>query len=220
MTWSRARPRAYRVLTLALLCAGFTIFACDALAHDALQVGQSPPQSKLNTSAEIPVWRTITLGTYKGVSGYRKALDKAAMKIGDSADEILGRPAFPYGRTRRDLDLVLLSVAELGVKTETASLSDIYKRAIQFGLELCPPEAGPQLRLDYSNQPLGEFLYLAMEPVATYGGDLTILTVANGGAGLLLIGTDGRPDVTVLQNWRFVFVLPRFKQRLEVSNPQ
>jgi hypothetical protein len=50
------------------------------------------------------------------------------------------------------------------------------------------------LRLDYRNQPLGEALDIAMEPVATYGGEPTILTLVNWGTGLLLIGRDGRPD--------------------------
>jgi hypothetical protein len=42
-----------------------------------------------------------------------------------------------------------------GVEAES-SLSDLYKRAKQVGLELCPAEVAPQLRLEYRNQPLGE----------------------------------------------------------------
>jgi hypothetical protein len=68
--------------------------------------------------------------------------------------------------------------------------------------------------LDYRNQPLGEALDIAMEPVATYSGDRTILTLANWGTGLLLIGRDGRPESTVFRKSRFVFALPG-KGRLE-----
>jgi hypothetical protein len=88
-----------------------------------------------------------TLGTRKGVNSYRDALDKASIKIGDDADEILGRPAFPYARGKIEHDLVLLSVSELAVKTEYALLSDVYSRARKLGLDLCPAEVGPQLRL-------------------------------------------------------------------------
>jgi hypothetical protein len=41
----------------------------------------------------LQVWQTITLGTYKGVDAYRDVMDSAGVKIRDSANEILGRPA-------------------------------------------------------------------------------------------------------------------------------
>jgi hypothetical protein len=102
----------------------------------------------------------------------RGALDSAGIKIGNAADEILGRPAFPYTWMKTDVELALLSAADLGVESES-SLSDLYKRAKQVGLELCPAEVAPQLRLDYRNQPLGEALNIAMEPVATHSGEPT-----------------------------------------------
>ena len=59
-----------------------------------------------------------------------------------------------------------------------------------------------------------------MEPVATYGGEPTILTLANWGTGLLLIGRDGRPEAMVFRKSRFVFALPT-KGRLEaMRSPQ
>jgi hypothetical protein len=197
-----------------VLCLGFALSVGDALAQDQPQHAAQSPASNDNTAAEIQIWRTITLGTYKGVDAYREALDQAAIRIGDSADEILGGPAFPYGKTTTVVELVLVSVAEFGVEAEAAPLADIYKRAKQVGLELCPAEVGPQLRLDYRNQPLGEALHIAMEPVATYSGELTILALANFGGGFSLIGSDGRSDFMVPRSLRFVFALS-IKQRLE-----
>jgi hypothetical protein len=66
----------------------------------------------------------------------------------------------------------------------------------------------PKLRLHYVNQPLGEFLHIAMQPVATWRGELVDLTVGNGGAGLLLLGGDGSPDLTLHSRVKFVFVRP------------
>ena len=109
---------------------------------------------------------------------------------------------------KTDVELVLLSTAELGVESDETSLSDVYKRARQAGLELCPAEVGPQLRLHYRNQPLGEALDIAMEPVATYSGSPTILTLANWGTGLALLGRDGRSESMVSRISRFVFALP------------
>ena len=132
-------------------------------------------------------------------------MDAAGIKIRDSANEILGRHDFPYAMVKTELELVLLSASELGVETES-SLSDVYKRAKQVGLELCPAEVGPQLRLHYRNQPLGEALvYIAMEPIAAYGGDPTILALVNFGSGLELMGVNWRPESMVLRSSRFVF---------------
>jgi hypothetical protein len=73
---------------------------------------------------------------------------------------------------------------------------------------LCPAEVGPQLRLDYRDQPRGESLIIAMEPVNTYNGDPTILSLMNFGAGLALVGSDGRAEFMVSGYLRFVFALP------------
>ena len=128
--------------------------------------------------------------------------------VGDDADEILGRPAFPYIKAPVELDLVVLSVFDLGFD-DRASLHDIYARAVAQGFELCPAEAGPALRLNYLDQPVGEFLHIAMRPVARYTGELVDLSVGNAGAGLLLIGGGGQPDEVFSGAERFVFVRPR-----------
>src|SRR5215468_11780121 len=167
----------------------------------------------------LAVSLTVALAQEK-VDAYRDALDSARIKLGLSADEILGRPAFPYAKMKTDVKLAVLSAAELGVESDESSLSDVYERARRVGLELCPAEVGPQLRLEYRNQPLGEALDIAMEPVATYSGDPTILTLVNWGTGLILIGRDGRSESTVNRISRFVFALPT-RERLEAkSSPQ
>jgi hypothetical protein len=155
---------------------------------------------------DAAVWRTVTLGTRKGVNAYRAALAVAAVKIGDAADEILGRPRFPYASQPREVRLAVLSGRELGF-ADAEPLASLYARARRQGLELCPAEVGPQLRLAYRDQPPGETLHIAMEPVATWDGAPTILALANYGR-LLLIGSDGRPDFMVPRDARFVFAYP------------
>jgi hypothetical protein len=178
------------------------------------------PSTDAKAASDVRIWKTITLGTYKGVVAYRDALDLARIKIGDSADEILGRPAFPYTRTKTGVELAVLSAADLGVESDESSLTDVYKRARQAGLELCPAEVGPQLRLDYRNQPLGDALNIAMEPIATYSGNPTILALVNWGTGLLLMGSDGRSEFMVPRTWRFVFALPTNGRLEALRGPQ
>ena len=199
---------------------GLAVSLSAALAQDEPISGAQSSGFNVNKPAHFQIWRTITLGTYNGVDAYRDALDLARIRIGNSANEILGRPAFAYTNTKTDVDLAVLSAAELGVESDESSLSDVYERARQVGLELCPAEVGPQLRLDYHNQPLGEALDIAMEPVATYSGDPTILTLVNWGTGLVLIGRDGRSESKVNRISRFVFAVPTNERLEALRGPQ
>jgi hypothetical protein len=126
--------------------------------------------------------------------------------VGDSAGEILALPAFIISHTKADVELFAVSAAELGFKTEIASLEQIYARAQQLGFGLAAAEIAPQLRLQYLDQPIGEFLIIGMEPIKKWKGDPVILTVANGGAGLILVGQDGSADAEISTVSRFLFV--------------
>src|SRR6185295_4384369 len=125
------------------------------------------------------------------------ALDAAGCSIGGLAEEILARPAFTVGTRKTSVELFAVSAAELGFQTDTARLADIYARARQLGFGLAAAEVAPQLRLQFLDQPIGEFLIIGMEPTKTWQGEPVILTVANGGAGLILIGQDGRLDAQI-----------------------
>jgi hypothetical protein len=212
----RRRSRSVRGLRGPLaMYLGLAVSLGAALAQDEPVPDPQSTELTVETPARFRIWRKLTLGTHKGVNAYRNALDAAGIKVGDSADEILGRPAFRYAGTKTEVEVTLVSAAKLGVESES-TLADVYRRARQIGLELCPPEVGPQLRLDYRNQPLGEALNIAMEPVATYGGQPTILSLVNFGSGLALIGGDGRSDFMVPRTFLYVFALPA-KGRLEAQ---
>ena len=194
---------------------------CPAAARTPAASAAATPT--VAAASETRIWKTVTVGGSKGVNAVRVAMEAAPCPIvvGDDADEILGRPAFPFGRKPVELDLVAVSVFELGLGDQAArndvelaaaveiSLHDIYAQAISLGFELCPAEVGPALRLQYLDQPLGEFLRIAMIPVARYTGELVDFTVGNGGAGLVLVGGNGDPAATVPAAVRFVFVRPR-----------
>ncbi|MBI4692031.1 MAG: hypothetical protein HY773_01110 [Candidatus Terrybacteria bacterium] len=118
--------------------------------------GLCPPE----TSSSFPVWKTVTLGIHKSVDEYRKALEANGFKIGNWGDDILGKSAFTVSSEETEVELVKMTVAELGFK-DSATRKDIYERAIEFGLKLCPNEVGPALRLQYTDQPiLGPFYFL------------------------------------------------------------
>lgn len=151
-------------------------------------------------------WKTIQLGTgLQTADDFRKAVKKAGMKIGDWANDILGKPAFTATESVTEVELVVASVAELGFK-DGATRKDIYVRAQELGLDLCPAEVGPQLRLQYTDQPNREWLIIAMEPITDSDGDLGLFDVEHGGDGCFLDANGGDPDGFWHGGSRFVFL--------------
>jgi hypothetical protein len=192
------------------------LFASEAraqcTARDVLQnqlrlktPSASRPQILVRSAVDVPVWKTITVGTFADLFALSNALDAVGCGIGNSAGEILARPTFTLSATKTSVELFAVSAAELGFQTDTASMADIYARAQQLGFRLAAAEVGPQLRLQF-DQPIGEFLIIGMEPIRTWKGERVILTVANGGAGLILIGQDGSADAQISVASRFLFV--------------
>jgi hypothetical protein len=163
------------------------------------------PQPLIKSRRDINTWKTIAIGTFAGPLELRNHLDDLGCHVGDQADEILARPAFTLTSHKVEAELVLVTPAQLGFASDTVTLADLYARAREVGLELARPEIGPQLRIQYFDQPMGEFLTIGMEPIRTWSGEPIILNVANGGAGLILIGQDGRPEAEVPVTSRFVF---------------
>jgi hypothetical protein len=223
-----SRSTIWRCARNLVLIVPFALDTGQAIGESLTECPSSPAlrlhPGQMHTASnalESPIWKTIELGRYKGANAIREAMYSAPchIHVGDDADEILGRPAFPFNKAPAELDLVVLSVFDLGDKYKhddvelvaggQASLHDIYARAVALGFELCPAEVGPALRLNYLDQPIGEFLHIAMTPVARFSGELVDFTVGNGGAGLLLIGGKGDPDLMLPGAVRFVFVRPR-----------
>ncbi|MEZ0037060.1 hypothetical protein ABIF68_007430 [Bradyrhizobium japonicum] len=164
------------------------------------------PQKLIGSARDAPTWKTIAVGTFGNSVGLRNALDAVGCNIGGLAAEVLARPAFAVSSSKMDVELVVVSAVQLGFKTDSVPLAVIYARARQLGFELAAAEVGPQLRLQYLDQPMGEFLIVGMQPIKTWSGEPVVLNVANGGAGLILIGQDGRDDAEIPATSRFLFV--------------
>jgi hypothetical protein len=212
------RRQSGGILLIAMLCtACIVLLASEAsaqcTARDVLQnrltlkiaPSANAPPVPVKSAFAVPVWRTIAVGTFANSFALLNALDAAGCSIGGSAEEILARPAFTVGTRKTNVELFAVSAAELGFQTGTARLADIYARAQQLGFGLAAAEVAPQLRLQFLDQPMGEFL-IGMEPIKTWKGEPVILTVANGGAGLVLIGRDGSADAEIPVASRFLFV--------------
>lgn len=210
-----------RACFLVMLCGLCTLFfakeagaqcsARDVLrSHPSFTNSTSPtvPLPAIQSGADVVVWKTIKVGNLANTWALYLALYAADCSLGNSVEEIFIQRGFTVSAADTNLDLVVVSVSELGITTETASLKEIYSQAQKLGLALAAPEVGPQLRLQYFDQPMGEFLNIAMVPIASRGAKLEIFVVCNGGAGLLLIGTGADANEEFVSSSRFVFVRP------------
>lgn len=155
-------------------------------------------------------FRNIELGTgIKDGPEFQKAIEGQRMEVYKPyASDILESPDFKVAGERGNYDLVEVSVRSLGFDKNTR-YDVICARALELGLELCPAEVGPQLRLQYKDQPLGEYLIVAMNAINDSGGSPRVFNVHRSADGLWLDSNDGRP----VRGWdpehRFVFLRPR-----------
>jgi len=118
----------------------------------------------------------------------------------------MGKPEFVTLRRSEKIDLVRLTVGGLGF-TDNPTTDQLYQKAQELGLELCPPEVGPELRLKYQDQPLYEWTYIGMKQIADSGGDPHVFSLARYGDGLWLYGYWTDPDPLWTLASEFVFRL-------------
>jgi len=132
---------------------------------------------------KFTIFKTICLGIprLRTADNFRDSLDANEFNIDEGTDDILGKPQFTIAAKEVRLDLVVVSVAELGFEDRGAPREQIYTRIRELGLKLCPAEAGPQLRLQYPDQPRHEWLVIAMEPIIDSCGAFRLFSVERRG---------------------------------------
>jgi hypothetical protein len=123
------------------------------------------------------------------------------------AHELLTSPDFIASKIIEGTDLVRLSVEDLGFP-QGATTDEIYERAQQYGLELCPAEVGPHLRLSYSGD---DMMFIAMKQISDRGGYPNIFFLGRDGAGLWLDAYYALPGRGWNGSSQFVFSLRKLE---------
>lgn len=118
---------------------------------------------------------------------------KWRQKDGGHAESMIDNPKFPSKIDKQRLTLVTLQVSDLGFDN-VATTDQIYAKAQELGLELCPPEAGPEYRIAYKNQPMDERRYMAMGQITDSNGGPDIFRLVRDADGLWLDGDWVGPD--------------------------
>jgi hypothetical protein len=142
--------------------------------------------------------KNITLQLGKKIT--EEDLEKAGFKISNWANDILQKVKFK----KQIVNLEVKTVAELGLPNG-GTIKEIYEKAQEVGLELCPAEVGPQLRVQY-DRPENEWLLIAMKPITDRDGNLRVFLVARDGAGRWLHANYGHADYFWSGHYHWVFV--------------
>jgi hypothetical protein len=172
---------------------------------------------------KFSTWKTITLGTgLKTGDDFINALKLAGFNIGQTETENLLRGlACTVAGEEIKVALVSVSIHQLGLYDRedngAVRCDDLYCRARDLGLGICPAEVGPQLRLQYPNQPRVENarLIVGMEPIITKPGpswkrEERIFTLSSNNKGLWLITNLANPGTLFYADTdRFLFLKTR-----------
>lgn len=142
----------------------------------------------------------------------KKELKKKKIRTGPpgSLNNIIESKDFVISKKIEIVDLVRLTVKDLGFPNR-ATTDEIYRRAEELGLELCPADCGPHLRLQYSGK--DDFL-IAMKQITTdrYFHP-SVFSLSRNGDGLCLIALDAEPVDRWTSLCAFVF---RFRPSTKV----
>lgn len=166
---------------------------------------------------EFSVWTTVKLGTgLKTGEDFCRALKAGGFKIGDTAEIMLVHPESSFRVTTTQetkVDLVKITTANLGFRKQFDVRRDqIYERAKELGLELCPAEVGPQLRLQYKYDVKRDWwVYIGMDPISirSWENSSYVFKLQRVGDHLCLFYDPGKPDYKYWVKDSWVFVLPR-----------
>ena len=167
----------------------------------------APEPSRLHPSLEGKVRQeTLTIGgkTSQELLG---ELTQGGFKIGSYARSMMESPAFTTLPEPQEIDLVRLHVRDLGINKKTPTTDEIYGKAQELGLELCPAEVGPQYRLKYKDQPRGEWVTVGMKQIAGSDGFPSVFRLGHDDDGLWLRGYWTKPGDEWNPGHEFVFSL-------------
>jgi hypothetical protein len=129
--------------------------------------------------SNLRVWKEITV--YPANSKHcvtAGQLTRAGFHVEGGARDMMSQPEYKTLTKPRKLKLVRLKIRDLGFN-ESELVYRIRERIEEAGGELCPPELGPKLRKEFSDQPIGDHFLLAMKQIVDSDGNSRVFVVAN-----------------------------------------
>ena len=147
-----------------------------------------------------PEWirETLTIGgkTKEQLIG---ELEGKGYDIDDIVRAMMNDRAFTTLPEPESIDLVRLHVRDLGFSDEP-TIDELYQRATELGLELCPAEVGPHYRLNHPDQPPTDWVLVGMQPITGADGRPRVFYVVHDGFGRWFRSDWARPNFKWFEN--------------------
>lgn len=149
---------------------------------------------------------SVTVGG-KDLNQLQRELSENKINVSSYAEYMMRTGLSLTAEKGQNLDIVRLKVGDLGLPDNYPTTDKIFKRAKEFGLELCPADLGPNYRLQYKDQPLDEWLYIGMKPIADSDGPPYVFELSRYDDGLWLSSRWANPADKWGPEDEFVFSL-------------
>ncbi len=205
-----------------------TIFDCEPseIAHNTNQINEStkayvgPLEAGIFTTLQrygiehiytkFPEGRikfdSVAVGG-KDLNQLQRELSENKINISSYAEYMMRTGLSLTAGQSQNLDIVRLKVGDLGLPDDYPTTDKIFKRAKELGLELCPADLGPNYRLQYKDQPMDDWFYVGMKPIADSDGDPYVFLLSRSVGGLWLSYRWAVPDDEWNPEYEFVFSL-------------
>ncbi|GGB58354.1 hypothetical protein GCM10011409_39800 [Lentibacillus populi] len=115
----------------------------------------------------LTITRTVEVGGLTKSQLIQK-MQQHSILMNEFGERLFAEANFTTSAKTYTLNTIELTVRDLGLP-EGATTTQLFKRANDLGLELCPLELGPNLRLRYLDQPEGYSGQPSRQHQAPYG---------------------------------------------------
>lgn len=146
---------------------------------------------------------TYELKTDSSIQSSKQAKEKIELQgiwKNEYTEDLLDKTE--YSKESKTYKLVQFTVGQLGFP-QGATTDQIYAKAEELGLKLCPAEVGPQLRLSYSGK---DWKFIAMKQISDRSGDPFVFRLYSGASKLRLLANYAHPSRRWDSDVQFVFL--------------
>ena len=151
--------------------------------------------------------KTIKLGTgLKTKDDFVRAIEDRGGEVNKVARGMMAKKEFGVSEKEVSVNIFLLPIKVMGLNFGHNDLTQIFNRAKKRGLELCPPEIGPQLRLQYQEKSPIELCKIGMDPISDVLDEPKIFRLHLSWGKYWLDGYDSYPNAGFSGDDVFVFI--------------